>query len=277
MIKYDLTANGFLESRNEIYSLIKGVKNIYENFDKWFEKICDEILLKRGRYSVVAINNNTKEVVGVSIIKKDKEDLKICTIKVKEGYRDLGVGTNIMECSLSFFDKDDIPYITIPGDTDETFNTCNFVTKFGFVLEGISELNNSNHELLFNKKGNQKSIILSIKQFWADRIQLGQKLVEFRRKVIPNDISYVFVNNTDTNNPVISGYFKVKEVIKDTPKNLWEKFNNVGCISEENYFNYFKDRSLGYAIIINNYYNLNISPKKLFGETFKSPQYFKYL
>lgn len=279
MIKYDITTDGFLENKNKVFSFLQeSIGEFYSNFNEWFDKVCNEILLSQdNRGSVIVLDNG--EVVGVSIVKKDKNDPKICTIKIKDKYRNLGIGDNMMKISLGLFSNEELPnvYISVPGNTAETNNTCKFLSKFGFILKGINKLDDSKHELVFNKEGNQKSVILSIKQFWADKIRSGRKKVEFRRKTVPDDISYVFINNTNTDNPKISGYFKVKEVIKDTPENLWEKFNSVGGIEKEDFDDYFEGKDSGYAIVIDEYYDLDILPQLLFGENFKSPQYFKYL
>lgn len=76
----------------------------------------------------------------------------------------------------------------------------------------------------------------------------------------------------------IKGYFISKVIVKDTPDNLWNQFNNIGGIKEEKFFNYFKNKELGYAIIVDKvelFLSEFIPKDSLIG--FRPPQSFSYL
>jgi len=113
---------------------------------------------------------------------------------------------------------------------------------------------------------------MSIKLQFANKIFNGEKEVEFR-KIFPlkfKNTNLIFVYCT---NPIrkIIGHFSLKQIIKDSINNLWEKYKNIGGISEESFFDYFRNKKIGYALEIDKYryYNIGIdlsvlSPNKKF-------------
>lgn len=73
-------------------------------------------------------------------------------------------------------------------------------------------------------------------------------------------------------------YFEVKQIISDTPENLWARFRKSAGISESEFFAYYDGRSTGYAISIKNLTVLKrpIDPYKHF-KKFTPPQSFMYV
>lgn len=48
----------------------------------------------------------------------------------------------------------------------------------------------------------------------------------------------------------IVGEFTIDRIISDTPSKIYQKYNKYLGIDKENYFKYFKDRSITYVIKI---------------------------
>ncbi|MCF8131408.1 MAG: hypothetical protein K9N10_23110 [Deltaproteobacteria bacterium] len=91
-------------------------------------------------------------------------------------------------------------------------------------------------------------VLLSIKPEFAERIFDGSKRYEFRRAIFKNpDIKIVVVYASSPVQLVI-GEFEIETILSDAPENLWEKTQEFSGISEEFFFNYFSERTVGFAI-----------------------------
>ena len=91
--------------------------------------------------------------------------------------------------------------------------------------------------------------ILSILPIYAEAIIQGTKTIEFRRTIFQKDIQKIYLYSSAPTKMIL-GYFTIKEVIEETPKNLWERFNDVGGIEKEAFFEYFKETEKGFGILI---------------------------
>jgi type I restriction enzyme S subunit len=122
------------------------------------------------------------------------------------------------------------------------------------------------------------NVLLSIRPKYAESIVTGQKKYEFR-KIIFNDkyvnIAYVYVTS-----PVkkIVGAFKIGKIVKDCPENLWDQLNEFSGLDKAEFFDYFKNSKIGYAIEIKyvETFKEPIDPRKLI-PNFTPPQSFCYL
>lgn len=121
------------------------------------------------------------------------------------------------------------------------------------------------------------SVILSIKPNYARAIMSGSKKVEFRKKIFKKPIDKVFVYSSSPEKKII-GYFTIGEIIEDTPKELWERFNKVGGINKKDFFEYYKNAKTGFSIGIQTYkeFDKGINPTD-FLENFCAPQSYIYL
>lgn len=119
--------------------------------------------------------------------------------------------------------------------------------------------------------------IMSIKPKYAEAIFNGTKKFEFRRNIFRKNVTKVVVYATKPIGKFI-GEFTINEIISDNPKELWDKTKEYGGIDEEDFFKYFKDKDVGYAIKIGELskYKEPIEPTK-FINNFKAPQSFMYI
>lgn len=91
-------------------------------------------------------------------------------------------------------------------------------------------------------------ILLSIKPEFAEKILDGKKQFEFRKVVFKNQsVKTVVIYATKPIGKII-GEFEVDEVIAANPDMLWQLTVHASGITEEFFTEYFRGRSLGYAI-----------------------------
>ena len=122
------------------------------------------------------------------------------------------------------------------------------------------------------------NVLLSIKPRYVEKILAGSKQVEFRRRIWKNrDIKYVYIYVSAPVKCVI-GRFKVKHYTRAHVVKLWDNFSAVSGVSEEEFYKYFEDLLLGYALEISDLevFKVPVSLKWfLFGSSV--PQNFRYL
>jgi predicted transcriptional regulator len=120
------------------------------------------------------------------------------------------------------------------------------------------------------------NVLLSIKPKYANAILSGEKQVEFRKLTFKKEIERVYIYSSAPEQKII-GYFTIEDIISDTPKELWRKFNSVGSITQEDFFDYFANKEIGYSIKIKNVNRFRKSkdPKTIF-KNFVPPQSYMY-
>lgn len=122
------------------------------------------------------------------------------------------------------------------------------------------------------------NVILSIKQEYCDKIQNGTKKYEFRRTIFKqkNMINKVYMYSTSPIKKIV-GSFRIDDIIEDEPITLWRKCNGSSGISENEFFNYFRNKQVGYAIKIKDVEFFHpINPYNII-PNFYPPQSFCYL
>jgi len=91
-------------------------------------------------------------------------------------------------------------------------------------------------------------VLLSIKPEFALKIFNGSKRYEYRRAIFKNPkVSIVIVYASDPIKRII-GEFEIEDILHDELQVLWVKTKNHAGISERRFFEYFTNKSKGYAI-----------------------------
>ena len=121
-------------------------------------------------------------------------------------------------------------------------------------------------------------VLLSIKPKFAESIINGKKKYEFRKNAFSKkNIGRVYIYST---NPIkkIVGIFKINNIIEDRPSTLWNQLKDGAGISEDEFFDYFKDREVGFALEIAEVEKFEnpVDPKIIF-PNFVPPQSFCYI
>ncbi len=122
------------------------------------------------------------------------------------------------------------------------------------------------------------NVLLSIKPKYVEEIKKGNKKYEFRKKGFSKkSINEAYIYSTSPVKKII-GFFKIKNIIEDHPKNLWENYKDFSGISEDEFFKYFENREVGFAIEINKFkmFDDPIDPVHII-PNFVAPQSFRYI
>jgi predicted transcriptional regulator len=97
--------------------------------------------------------------------------------------------------------------------------------------------------------------ILSIHPMYVDAIRTGNKRIEFRKTRFTKNVKFIIIYETAPSQKIV-GFFSVKKIVSDTPKNLWNQFSTIGCIAKSDFLEYFKNSQIGYGIEIDKYQDL---------------------
>lgn len=120
-------------------------------------------------------------------------------------------------------------------------------------------------------------VILSIKPKFVSEIIKGNKLFEYRKVIFKSEVNKVIVYSSSPVKKII-GEFEIEKIIKDTPENVWEQTKEYSGISEQYFFDYFKNKKYAFAIKIKNFklYEKSIELKEL-SPKLTPPQSFCYI
>lgn len=122
------------------------------------------------------------------------------------------------------------------------------------------------------------NVLLSIKPIYVNEILAGKKKFEFRKAIFKKkDISKVFIYSSSPVQKIVAS-FEIARIIENSPQKIWEKCWKYAGIPKEDFFEYFKNSDVGYAIEIKNLEKLSepIDPY-LLEKDFKPPQSYCYL
>lgn len=122
-----------------------------------------------------------------------------------------------------------------------------------------------------------KDVLISIKPVFVNKILIEEKKFEFRKKNFSSKVRNIVIYSSSPKQKMV-GYFNYTGVISGTPKEVWDKCKNHSGIDESDYFNYFRDKSVAFAIKIEKIetFRVEINPKEIW-KNFIPPQSFYYL
>ncbi len=97
-----------------------------------------------------------------------------------------------------------------------------------------------------------RPLIISLKPCYADMVFEGQKKVELRRRIasqIRNRDVFIYVSS-----PVreLRGGFRVGEVWKGSPEEVWNKVADLSTVNRREYDTYFQGQAVAYALEVTN-------------------------
>jgi predicted transcriptional regulator len=91
-------------------------------------------------------------------------------------------------------------------------------------------------------------VLLSIKPEFAIKIFEGTKRYEYRRSIFKRgEVGKIVVYASDPIKKVI-GEFELGLILHDEPQALWDKTKTYAGISQKKFFEYFINKTKGYAI-----------------------------
>lgn len=121
--------------------------------------------------------------------------------------------------------------------------------------------------------------LLSIKPEFVAEIIEGRKKFEYRKKIFKrSDVSSIVVYATKPYGKVV-GEFEIAEIIEESLDTLWNETQKFSGISEEFFYDYFKDRESGFAIKIKKFieYEEHLELSEFDSSIKVAPQSFCYI
>jgi len=121
------------------------------------------------------------------------------------------------------------------------------------------------------------NVILSIRPKYVESILNGKKLYEFRRSIFKDpEVERVYIYSTSPVRKIV-GYFVLRKIIEKNPASLWSECHSSAGIDEEEFFSYFSDKEVGYALRIGDVHTFDVpmDPQGII-PGFRPPQNFMY-
>lgn len=114
-----------------VYSFLWQLSFEYVGFRNWYDRLfADTHRLQSGREIVIC--TTADQIVGVSILKKDEEESKICTLRVAKQAQHNGIGKQLILKSIDWLQTDK-PFITVRSYKEFQFEKL--FQYFGFKKE----------------------------------------------------------------------------------------------------------------------------------------------
>ncbi|WP_145413876.1 GNAT family N-acetyltransferase [Paenibacillus xylanexedens] len=114
------------KSKDKLYNYLKDLSESYPQFEEWFYNIViPEVEEKTGEREILLvvseIEGNPQAILsGIAILKKSKEEKKICTFRVHQDFENKGIGTELFERCFEYLGTRK-PIISISEDRIEMF------------------------------------------------------------------------------------------------------------------------------------------------------------
>lgn len=119
-------------------------------------------------------------------------------------------------------------------------------------------------------------VLMSIKPKFVKQIFEGTKLFELRKKIFRREVKTIIIYESSPTKKIV-GEFIIDKIIIDTPQKIYLDYSEKLGISKKEYFEYFIDTKIAYAIkikkIIKYEKELTLSDFKLE----RAPQSYQYI
>lgn len=137
----------FNKKNNQVFLFLHNLEVEYRGFSTWYwNKVVPSVLL---RSKEIIIAEFCGKIIGVAIIKNDKTEKKICTLRVKKEFMGQGIGRRLMECAFYELDTN-MPFITVSSLRIVQFKKI--FKYYGFKPSGLyaNYYNSGKTEICFN-------------------------------------------------------------------------------------------------------------------------------
>ena len=138
----------FMKIINEVYGMTEHLNSTYPGYKEWF---FDKQV--KGCYTpsrdIIFVKSEIGEIAGISCLKKDDEEKKICTLFVNPNYRMRGIASLLLEESMKFLETTK-PLVTFTEDKLDMF--AKIIEKYDWQLTEIVDgvYNEGVREFCFN-------------------------------------------------------------------------------------------------------------------------------
>ena len=128
----------------------------------------------------------------------------------------------------------------------------------------------------------ERTLVLSVKPRFAEKLLEGDKTVELRR-VLPRRIAagdFLLIYSTAPETRFV-GFCRVAELLLDSPRALWPKVERSAGVTREEYLRYFGEASRAVGIQVEQPVRLldeiSLEDSRRHAPDFRPPQSFRYL
>ena len=126
----------------DLYNNLSTLENEYPNFFNWYRNLFNKDYTLKSDRKILYLPH----IAGVIILKKTKNERKICTLIVKEHYQKNGIAKELIKSGIEWF-EDDKPLVTVSEYRSEQFK--HLFKYFGFKLKDKINCYNSNIKEFF--------------------------------------------------------------------------------------------------------------------------------
>lgn len=127
-----------------------------------------------------------------------------------------------------------------------------------------------------DKRADRTVALMSIHPVYAKRLLDGSKCVEFRKTRLSSDIRYVVIYATAPIKRVV-GYFSVKQIVIDTPTEIWFQYRRVAGIGQSEFHEYYEGSMQAVAIEVAQMHVLSRpKPISVMADNTRPPQSYQY-
>lgn len=147
-----LTPQDFRRLTDYIYDKTADLKEDYPNYREWFYDVQLAGLGSVERDILIASPTiNTGNIIGVACLKNTTAERKLCTLKIDNGYRHLGISHDLVNAVIAELGTNQ-PFFTIPDYKLGMFQ--NLINQYDWQLEQRLHgyYNDRHSELCFNGK-----------------------------------------------------------------------------------------------------------------------------
>ena len=129
------------------YSVLSSLRDDYPDFHNWyFNKVIPGVL-SGERIIILKITNG--HISGISILKKNGNEKKICTLRVTDNFQQKGIGSELLYQSCELLDTAK-PLITVSSEKIKQFEKLFKSFDFKLTKCYYDYYTRSKHELSYN-------------------------------------------------------------------------------------------------------------------------------
>ncbi|KDC51625.1 GNAT family N-acetyltransferase [Pseudoalteromonas fuliginea] len=133
----------------KLRSFLSDVSTLYPNFDSWLNfKVRRNIDL--GTRSIL-LAYNSEHILGAALLKTHEDEKKISTFYVAPEYRDMGIGSKLMDKAISQLDSDKT-FITVSNERQSELSPLLQSKGFELVQSIPNLYRQGSHEYFYKIK-----------------------------------------------------------------------------------------------------------------------------